>query len=218
MTDFTDLWERTIQSQYGTSPHIQGIIKAFARRIDPTTDIETFYRDYFDPRTAKGVGLDIWGDIVGIGRLIDIDNEDFFGFQFSNLNPFNTYPFYYAEGATNVWELTDEAYRELIFLKAYANIADSTLPSLKYMLKKLFDDLATVISLGNMRVRVLFLSYDIPTVSFSILKQYGLLPLGAGVGWEYYQVDPETTFGFAGSGLQPFNQGVFRPLDIVDMT
>ena len=36
-------------------------------------------------------------------------------------------------------------------------------------------------------------------------------PKPAGVGYDVYQVIPKHTFGFAGSGGQNFNNGVFQP-------
>jgi hypothetical protein len=216
MTDFTELYERTIQSQYGTSPHIKGLIQKFAERIDPTTDIETFYRDYFDARTAVGVGLDVWGEIVGASRYIDVDSYDYFGFEGQNLKSFNQAPFYTERGATNLYRMSDDAFRELIFLKAYANISDATLPSIKFVINKIFPNGATAIQAEHMKLRVIFFSYAVPAYSFALLKRYGLFNLGAGVGWEYYIVDPTQTFGFDGSGMQNFDNGIFAPYDIVD--
>ena len=65
-----------------------------------------------------------------------------------------------------------------------------------------------------MKIRVIFYFY-LTSYEIEIFKNYGLLNRGAGVGWEYYQIDPDHTFGFDGSGLQPFNQGVFDPYGIV---
>lgn len=218
MTDFVELWERTVQSQYGTSVHIKGIIEAFAKQIDPTMDIETFYHDYFDPRTASGVGLDIWGEIVGANRYIEVDEQDFFGFIGSNLQPMDNAPFWREEGATNLYRLNDGAYRELIFLKAWANIADATLPSIKFVLNSLFPGGAMVIESDHMRLRVLFLSYIVPPYMFALLKTYGLFNLGAGVGWDYYIIDPTQTFGFDGSGTSTFDNGIFAPYPVIDVS
>ena len=215
--DFTELWEKTIQSQYGTSPHIKGIIEAFAKRIDPTIDIETFYHDYFDPRTAVGVGLDIWGAIVGADRLIEVDNFDYFGLEGQNLLPMDNAPFYHEKGSTNLYRMSDDAFRELIFLKAWANIADATMPSIKFVINKLFPGGATAIEAEHMKLRVIFLSFAVPAYSFALLKRYGLFNLGAGVGWEYYIIDQQQTFGFEGSGMQNFDNGIFAPYDITDI-
>ena len=210
--DFDDLALRTIQSQYGASPHIIGIIEAAAKQLDPTGDIRTFYDEVFNPLTAHGVGLDIWGRIVGAGRYLTVDNEDFFGFYGSLLNPFNQAPFF-VSGDTDRFRLTDDAYRDLIFLKATANIGNATLPSIKSILTALFGDNVLVMNIGNMKVRVVFCFYLTP-YQRALLNEYGVLNLGAGVDWEYYQIDPAETFGFDGSGLQPFGQGIFNAYPI----
>ena len=210
--DFTELAEKTIQSQYGASPHIIGIVKAAAEQLDPSTDIETFYNEVFNPKTAHGVGLDIWGRIVGANRYLTVDNEDFFGFLGSLLHPFDQAPFY-VMGDTDHYRLSDEAYRTLIFLKAAANIGNATLPSLKEILSTLFDDTVLVMNIGEMKVRVVFEFY-LSAYERALFAEYGLLNLGAGVGFEYYQIEPQNTFGFDGSGLQPFSQGIFQPYSI----
>jgi hypothetical protein len=210
--DFNDLALRTIQSQYGASPHIIGIVEAAAKQLDPTGDIQTFFDKVFNPLTAEGVGLDVWGRIVGASRYLDVENEDFFGFYGQQLNPFNQAPFYIT-GDTNVFRMNDTAFRTLIFLKAAANIGNATLPSIKEILSKLFDDPVLVMNIGEMKVRIVFTFY-LTANQRALFREYGILNLGGGVGFEYYQIDPQGTFGFDGSGLQPFNQGIFQPYDI----
>ena len=210
--DFNDLALRTIQSQYGASPHIIGIVKAAAEQLDPTGEIRTFYDEVFNPLTAHGIGLDIWGRIVGAGRYLIVDNEEFFGFYGSNLYPFDQAPFYIT-GDTDHFRLDDEAFRTLIFLKAAANIGNATLPGIKEVLTALFDRPVLVMNIGEMKVRIVFTFYLTP-YQRALFAEYGVLNLGGGVGYEYYQIDPQETFGFNGSGLQPFNQGIFQPYGI----
>lgn len=216
MIDFEDLALRTIQSQYGASPHIVGLVEKAAERLDPNKDIQTFYDKVFNPKTAQGIGLDIWGRIVGVDRYLVVDNEDAFGFLGSLLMGFNQAPFY-VRGVTDRFRLSDEAYRFLIFLKAAANIGEATLPSIKRTLTAIFDQPVYVFNFAPMVVRVVFLFYLTP-YQRALLMNYGLLNLGAGVGFEFYQIDPHGTFGFAGSGLQPFGQGIFDPFGIVLFT
>ena len=219
MIDFNELWEKTIQSQYGASKHLKAIIKAFADKIDPNTDIDTFYDDIFNPATAKGVGLDIWGRIVGASRYLAVDNDEFFGFLGQILKGFNQASFYNT-GDTNLYRLTDEAFRKLIFIKAKANISDATLPSIKQMIATLIDsDEVLVINVpyaGNMRIRVIFTYYATP-YELALFKQHGVYNVEAGVFIEYYQVLSTQTFGFAGSGLQPFDNGIFSPYSIQNL-
>ena len=48
MIDFRELALETIQSQYGASPHLKGIVKAFAEQIDPNGDIGLFFDKIFN--------------------------------------------------------------------------------------------------------------------------------------------------------------------------
>ena len=57
-------------SQYSASPTIYQILADFRENIDPTPDIWTFYDNVFNIATAQGVGLDIWGAIIGMDRTI----------------------------------------------------------------------------------------------------------------------------------------------------
>ena len=210
--DVNDLALRTIQSQYGASPHIIGIVEAAAKQLDPTGDIQTFYNKVFNPLTAEGVGLDVWGRIVGASRYLTVENEDFFGFYGSQLNPFNQAPFF-VSGDTDRFRLSDSAYRDLIFLKAAANIGTATLPSIKEILSALFEKPVLVMNIGEMKIRIVFTFY-LSAYQRALLREYGVLNVGAGVGMEYYQIEPQNTFGFNGSDLQPFSQGIFQPYPI----
>jgi hypothetical protein len=112
--------------------------------------------------------------------------------------------------------MADNAFRQLIFLKAFANIADATMPSIKTITNALYEGSTAVVS-GVMKVRILFNTYEVSAYSLALLKRYGLLNIGAGVGCDYYIIDDKETFGFNGSGLQPFDQGIFAPYHIVDL-
>ena len=212
--DFQELEEQTIQSQYGASPHIRGVIEAFGRQIDPTTDIATFREKVFDPNTAEGIGLDIWGRIVGAGRYLMVDNTKAFAFLGSLLQGWNQAPFF-VKGDTNLFRMNDEAFRFFIFLKAAANIGEATLPSIKNILYRIFDNKTVYVYPSNlpMTVRVVF-PFFLSPYERALLTTYGLLNLGAGVGFEYYQADPNLVLGFRGSGFQSFGHGAFNTFGI----
>jgi hypothetical protein len=66
-----------------------------------------------------------------------------------------------------------------------------------------------VLEHGPMHIRAIFL-FELTSYEVSLLEQYALLNRPAGVFFEWWQVNPNATFGFAGQELQPFNQGVFN--------
>lgn len=136
-----DIWQ-TVISQYANSPIITKLLTDFAGYIDPTANIAQFYDLIMNVDTAVGYGLDVWGRIVGIGRLIQVPTSDaFFGFAegLPSWYPFNQAPFNAVWNPTNqTYLLSDSAYRKLILAKAAANICDGSIPSINQILVNLF--------------------------------------------------------------------------------
>ena len=224
MKDFTsfDTWDiaETVQSQYATSKRMRAVIDAFWQAINPKSDIDLLYRKLVNPRTAEGYGLDVWGRIVAIGRsyLAVDDGTPYFGFdppegvKNERLNSFGNAPFY--KQIYGKVELADTMYRTYVFLKALINISDSSLAGLNHMVKLLFPDAdIQILHTGTMVLRVLILS----PLSESDKAALDNLPwLPAGVGLEIYQVITPT-FGFAGTGLQNFDNGTFATYGITKL-
>lgn len=198
----------TVQSQYAASPTIVALVQGFADKLLPKPDITLFFREVFDIMSARGWGLDNWGRILGIGRVLEVADDAVFGFQGSGLNPFDQGNFY-ERGATQAYALTDPAYRELLLIKALANISSADAATLNLLMSRLFPGQnAYVLEVGTMAVRFVF-EFFLKPYQRTIFSTPGLLTRGAGVGAEWLEVEPQSTFGFAGSGLQPFDQGTF---------
>lgn len=202
-------------SQYAASPRITSLLVCKAALLDPGKDLMLWYDSMFNPRSAEGVGLDNWGRIVGIGRMLRVLNTEFFGFSYSGLNPMDQAPFWNDADAEGQFSLSDEAYRFLIFYKAMANIGQATMASLNAMLQLLFEEVhgegsCFVLEDGPMHIKAIFL-FELTSYEQSLLANYGLLDRPAGVGFSWFQINPFATFGFAGQELQPFDRGVFTP-------
>lgn len=208
--------KQTYLAQYANSPTITAIIENFNDAIDPSKDIDLFYKNIFDIDTAMGVGLDYWGAIVDVSRNIKVqDGGVYFGFKqaesgATGAQPFNQAPFYNGSPATTNYRLADDAYRKLILVKALANITDGSIKSLNYLLNFLFsgEGRCYVHDTGSMQIRYVF-EFNLSAVELAIMLNSSAIPKPAGVGASVMQVDRANTFGFKGSGLQPFNQGVF---------
>ena len=181
----------TIISQYANSPIILQIINGLNVWLDPAADIDAFYNLLWNVDTAQGYGLDVWGRIVGVGRVYQISAGDYLGFTGPagvSGKPFRQAPFYFGQATTSNYALLDDPYRALIFAKAMANISDGTIGSINQILINLFGP-GGLLSIpgnsfctddGNMTMTYTFGSALDP-VRTAIVFQSGVLPRPAGV-------------------------------------
>ena len=74
-------WQQTILSQYDASPTLLSMIESFNDAIDPTANIAAFYENIWNVNTANGYGLDVWGQIVGVSRYLQVSASNYLGFD-----------------------------------------------------------------------------------------------------------------------------------------
>lgn len=206
-------WQDTVISQYANSPTLNRLIQNFNDYIDPAANLTAFYNYVWNVDTAQGFGLDYWGRIVGVGRLLQLPAvPTTFGFDTGDNSflPFNQAPFFGGDTATQTFSLPDDPYRLLVLLKAFSNICETTIPVLNSMLNQLFAGRGRcyVQDYGNMAMAYAF-EFPLTPVEYAILTQTGVPPHPAGVQVSILQIDLANTFGFDGSGLLPFNQAPF---------
>lgn len=182
----------TIISQYANSPILTQLIQNFDECIDQTQNFDNFYDDIWNIATAQGVGLDIWGRIVGVSRVIQLPGSaSYFGFEEAgtgnaNSNPFGpggTSPFYTGVPNTGNVALSDDAFRTLIYAKALANISDGSIKAINQLLINLFPGQggnAYVTDGQNMTMTYTF-NWALTPVQLSIVSQSGILPKPVGV-------------------------------------
>lgn len=207
--------EQTIISQYANSRTICQLINGMNQYIDPSTNFRAFYDFVWNVDTAQGFGLDIWGEIVGVGRYLEIPGQEkYFGFDdgVDDYEPFDSAPFYLVDAATETYRLADDAYRVLILAKAMSNIISTTSPAINRLLLNLFPNRGRcyVLDLGNMAMRYVF-EFTLTPYEKAIVTKSGVLPHGAGVRVEFLEIPYPNVFGFveAGETSAPFDQGVF---------
>lgn len=178
-------WFATLLSEYANSPVILAMIEPFAECVDPTANFDAFYDLVFNVDTAVGYGLDVWGRIVGVSRVLAVAGDvPYLGFkESSDALTFNEGIWYNGGGLTSNFALSDTAFRRLILAKALANICDGTIKATNQILINLFGD-----TYGNcyctdgldMTMTYTFGSTLSP-VDFAIVVQSGVLPRPAGV-------------------------------------
>lgn len=202
--------EKTIMSQYANSPRLLHIITSLWEAIAPEKFTEDFYELVMSIPNANGFGLDIWGRIVGIGRTVTFVNPDgeYFGFE-EGFYPFNERPFSAPGSGTDTWELTNDAYRELILMKALSNIVYATAPNINALMRAMFSGPCYCLITGHMQMRYVF-EFNMTAYQRHLVYNTDILPRPCGVEISIIiSADPSGIFGFDGSGLQPFGQGVF---------
>lgn len=185
-----DWWE-TVLSQYANSPTMMQLILNMSAYLDPAENIDEFYDLVWNVNTAQGWGLDVWGRIVGVGRVLEITSVDYFGFTgplgASGL-PFNQGIFYHGSPLTTNFALSDPVYRSLILAKALANISDGTIGSINQILINLFGENGLLPVQGNCYVTDgldMTMTYTfgsaLDPVQTAIVFQSGVLPKPVGV-------------------------------------
>lgn len=203
------LRQETILSQYSASPHILGLTEQMAGYIDPTDNISLFYRKIFDIETAEGYGLDVWGVILALPREIVTSTSDWFGYDQSLLQPFNNAPFFNPLQASDHYEISDEIYRKALMFKARVNIGNTTAAEISGALSEVLGLPVGVIDNGNMTITIRVPVAQISDEYRLILNTYGKGLAPAGVGVEIEIFDPLEGFGFRGSEMNTFDNGVF---------
>lgn len=186
MSNVLDKTSITLQSQYAASKRIGNLGKFFQKEIDATENIELLKEEVADMDSAAGVFLDWWGERVGVTRYIKVNGE-------------------YVR-------LDDDYYRFLLFYRARCNLSDSTCATMNRMLSQLTSERIFVVDYQDMTLQSIVIIGSISDLMATILQTYGLLNRPAGVMTNFIIIYPdEQIFGFEGSELQPFDQGVFNP-------
>ena len=178
-------WRLTVISQYTNSPVLLSVIQQFVEGIDPTQTVEDFFNLIFNIQTARGYGLDVWGRIVGVGRVLQLPivGAEFLGYEEGDdWKPFGEGVFYTGDTLTNNFALADEPYRRLILAKSLANLSDGSIAAINRILMLLFNEYGNcfVTDGGDMTMTYTFGS-QLSVIDFAIISQSGVLPRPVGV-------------------------------------
>ena len=178
-----DYWP-TVISQYANSPTILQMVQNFANWTAPGATLNDFYTLVWNIDTAVGYGLDVWGRIVGVGRVLKISGDQtYFGFEESTTEVgFNQAPFYLSGPVTSNYSLSDPAYRQLILAKALANICNGSIPAINQVLINLFGASGNAYVTDNQDMTMTYtFEFTLDPVQSAIVYNSGVLPRPAGV-------------------------------------
>lgn len=181
-------WDQTLQAQFANSPRMRMILEGFNQSVDPSAVINAWYENIWNPQTATGYGLDVWGRIVGVNRVVQLSSTEYFGFsqQTPGVTTYGDGIFYSGNSATQNYALSDDAFRRLIFAKALVNISDNSITTLNAMLMALFPGRgrAYVKDGGAMQMTYVF-EWDMTGVEQAVALSSGVLPHPSGVAVSY---------------------------------
>ncbi len=176
----------TIYSQYANSPTLTQMIANFNTCVAPGADLDLFYANIWNVLTAVGYGLDVWGRIVGVGRVLTLPVPgSYLGWAeaLPSAEPWNQGIWYGGVGQTSNYVLSDDAFRILVLAKGLANICDGSIRATNQILINLFGNTfgnSYVNDTGNMTMQFVF-SAPLDPVSYAIVTESGVLPVPAGV-------------------------------------
>ncbi len=189
-----------ILSQYENSTQLVKLLKSLNIETNVSAMIQDFMDKVVNIKTAVGIGLDWWGNIVGVGRSI---NLDYLGLDFPI-------------------RMGDDLYRLAIQLKAFSNISNTSLYSLNYATKLLLgsevdaywmktpiitDDVKT----GEKPMSLTFVlnTPDVDPYAIALLVSPEIAPIPAAVDVIVSETPSGEVFGFSGSGLWGFDTKPF---------
>lgn len=189
------LIDETIMSQYANSPIILRIINEMNEIIDPEASVDDFYSLIWNVHTANGFGLDVWGRIVGVDRNAKIipPEVDVFGFKTNPLSfkPFDQAPFMGSDANFSSYQLKDTDYRNLIMIKAAANIVYATAPNINRFLKAVFEKRCYFLLAGGMQAAYYF-EFKLNYFERYLVHTLQILPIPCGVTVEMFEKEEWT--------------------------
>ncbi|QMV32362.1 hypothetical protein T2_00045 [Ralstonia phage Elie] len=196
----------TIQKQYANSPVLTGLLAFMDQWLNPEKFTVDFLSWVWDINTAQGFGLDIWGRILGLSRYLKVvpTPGNNMGWNTApttgqtNWKPWSVAPFWSGTQLANgTYALDDTNYRNLLMIKAAANIAASDAKSINFLLRQLFGSTGTAFVGDDLDMTCNYFFFFTPTPVQKAIIEGGFLPRPAGVLVRYiYMTRTYSPFGF----------------------
>lgn len=202
-----------IENQLRESPNYIEVIRLLAEDFDEASDIYDYIAKNINVLNARGVWLDLIGDIVGVSRVFEKEIQPvFFGFDDQpNTTGFEQARFREPDDKTTASSiLNDDDYRVVIIGKIARNYGDvSEVGIATSVLNMTQADNVLVYQSGP----AIFSVYVIGLISDnikSILTGTDIIPRAAGVKMNLFFSGDDNIFGFADQlGIKGFDVGHF---------
>lgn len=202
-----------IENQLRESPNYIEVIRLLAEDFDEASDIYDYIAKNINVLNARGVWLDLIGDIVGVSRVFEKEIQPvFFGFDYQpNTTGFEQARFREPDDKTTASSiLNDDDYSVVIIGKIARNYGDVS-------------EVGVATSVLNMTQADNVLVYQSAPATFSvyviglisdniksILTGTDIIPRAAGVKMNLFFSGDDNIFGFADQlGIKGFDVGNF---------
>lgn len=190
--------DQTVISQYDSDPVTDALVGSFGQAINPDYLFDMFFNyiwgallaenQFINWGSTESYGLDIWGRIVGINRVVTGSAGNYLGMSNPNTGETSGTPFnfgiFYTLGSqlTTNFILTNQAFLLLILAKAAANITNGSIPALNQLLLNLFPGRGNcyVEDNQNMTLTLVF-TFPLQAYEKAIIQNSGVLPIPTGV-------------------------------------
>ena len=192
------LWQ--IQAQYrdtNIKELISGIIEIKKRYV--FLAMKSLLNDNLSISTAKGVGLDLWGNLLHLSRFIPQDEDENYAYFNFNSKNFKTNGglIFYNKNRPDYGELDDIYYKQLLLIIYQSYFLNSSITTLnQYTLESLADyGDVYVRDTTDMSYQIFIFDNKIPAWLNYMMNNYDILPRPAGVGAKIIERDMRR-FGF----------------------
>lgn len=176
---------QTVITKYANSPAICQLVQNMNDYFSPEANIDQFYDQIWNIETAVGYGLDVWGRILGVGRVLAVSQGGpYLGFEEADdatMMPFGQGIFYAGGSVTQNYALLDDDYRTLLYAKAAANICDGSIPAINAILLLLFPGLGNCYVAEGVKTMTYTFTFTLTPVQLAIVEESGVLPRPCGV-------------------------------------
>lgn len=202
-----------IENQLRESPNYIEVIRLLAEDFDEVSDIYDYIAKNINVLNARGVWLDLIGDIVGVSRVFEKEIQPvFFGFDDQpNTTGFGQARFRTPDDKTTASSvLNDDDYRVVIIGKIARNYGDvSEVGVATSVLNMTQADNVLVYQSGPATFSVYVIGLISDNIK-SIINGTDIIPRAAGVKINLFFSGDDNIFGFADQlGIKGFDVGHF---------